>query len=231
MGTLFTNNVYPHTDILILVYKTMRILLCLFPALTLAEQNTMASDIQLIAEANNVTVCDLYAYDQETCQQYGLLPEFAGFRGFTGFVSTALDPISDYGCWGYFQDNHGKGKGPVQNEVDQMCKVLHDGYECAIFDAVIDGGSCIPWEEEYESGISIGASNVEIECASKNVGNDCAIRACVIEGNFVLSIFAAFFNQVDFNPALKHENGFDNSVCDPAPIAPNPGGQGGPCPD
>ena len=54
----------------------------------------------------------------------------ANLRAFTGIISVALEPITDYGCWCYFAQL--KGSGPPQNAVDQQCKTLQQGYDCAI---------------------------------------------------------------------------------------------------
>jgi len=144
-----------------------------------------------------------------------------GYRGFTGIIATALSPINHYGCWCYFQQFAGRGT-PI-NEVDQICKVLQQGYECAYIDGVEEGEPCTAFETEYASGITIGSDDVTIECQDKNPNNNCAMRSCIIEGNFVLSIFAAFFSNVDFDPDQKHieEGGvFDPATCVGAPAAP-----------
>merc|ERR1712004_483812 len=71
-------------------------------------------------------------------------------------------------------------------------------------DGVEENEPCTAFEVEYASGITIGSDDVTIECQEKNQGNNCATRACIIEGNFVLSVFAAFFSNVEFDPDQKH---------------------------
>jgi hypothetical protein len=141
-------------------------------------------------------------------------------RAFTGIVAVALEPIDEYGCWCWFGQL--KGQGPPQNEVDQACKVLQQGYDCAILDGEDESQSCTPWEVSYQSGITVGGNSVEIECAIKNPNNNCAQRACVIEGNFVLTIFASFFSNIVFDPSLKHDKGTFNPAteCSIAPANP-----------
>jgi len=134
-----------------------------------------------------------------------------GFRGIVdGPVSTSLSAINGYGCWCYFADDHGKGHGPAQNRMDEICKVLHDGYECAILDGEDESQSCEPWTVDYNGSTILGDSNddVQVECESKN-DNNCAVRACVIENNFILSVFAEFLSGSIFDPSKKHEFGFN----------------------
>ena len=47
----------------------------------------------------------------------------------------------------------GRGKGTPVDEVDGFCKVLADGYQCAILDLEAQGTTCIPWEEVYRLGL------------------------------------------------------------------------------
>ena len=34
-----------------------------------------------------------------------------------------MDLINEYGCWCYFQDAHGSGKGKPVDEIDTLCKM------------------------------------------------------------------------------------------------------------
>lgn len=131
------------------------------------------------------------------------------FRGI-GPVSTSLTAINEYGCWCYFADDHGKGHGTPVNRMDEICKILHDGYECAILDGTDENETCEPWTVDYTGTTTLGDSNQEvaIECEDKNT-NNCAIRACVIENYFILNVFAEFINGNVFDPSKKHEYGFN----------------------
>ena len=64
----------------------------------------------------------------------GKLRHFGGssggaMSGQLNFMIAAIDPIVGYGCWCFFEEDHGKGKGRPVNRVDEICKVMHDGYE------------------------------------------------------------------------------------------------------
>merc|ERR1712203_311703 len=86
--------------------------------------------------------------------------DLAQCRAFTGSIGKTIRSINEYGCWCYFGNDHGRGKGQPQDAIDEMCKVLADGYDCAMRDAEDEGTTCVPWEVEYVS--AIGGSDVGI---------------------------------------------------------------------
>jgi len=132
----------------------------------------------------------------------------SSMRQFTGATAQAIEQLDEYGCWCYFYDNVGRGKGQPVDEVDGMCKTLNEGYECAIRDTEEEGNSCTPWEVSYISGTGSGADLFE-SCVSLNA-DSCAARACAVEGNFVEQLFALFIsgNAIDYDQ-FGHSKGFD----------------------
>lgn len=157
-------------------------------------------------------------------EQYNAKRNATGLRA--GLISpdhATLGKIWNYGCWCYFNDNHGNGRSEPYNQVDGFCKVLHDGYDCVMMDAADDGVTgCVPWDQPYSPVIQLGINNedLEIECAQKN-DNDCSRRSCSVEGRFILNIFGAFFSGVPFDPTPKHSLGTFNPA-DDCPIIPGP---------
>ena len=73
----------------------------------------------------------------------------SSMRAFQGNVQEAIQQFDNYGCWCYFYDNVGRGKGTPVDELDGLCKTLHDGYTCAIIDSEEEGQECTPWEVPY----------------------------------------------------------------------------------
>lgn len=147
-------------------------------------------------------------------------------RSFAGpWASQIVSAINGYGCWCYFQDEHGKGRGTPKNEVDRLCKILQDGYSCIIMDS---NSTCTPWDVAYQAGTGLGlAANdpendslefaVQSSCQAANTGNDCATRACMVESYFVMRMFGLFLGGVNFDPNLKHDlGGFE--VYDECPL-------------
>jgi hypothetical protein len=148
----------------------------------------------------------------------------SSMRGFTGQIGQQVDKLNEYGCWCYFYNDHGRGKGQPVDESDGFCKTLHEGYECAIRDAEDRGDACTPWEVTYVSGINQNAG-VAAACADFNAGNDCAIAACTVEGYYVETVFAFAFSgsSPDFDQ-FSHANGFDADPTQGCPVKKGAGG-------
>jgi len=111
-----------------------------------------------------------------------------------------FDRINEYGCWCYFEDDHGRGHGKPVNGIDHFCKKLADGYDCCMldFEELSGNDSCVPWEVRYLPGTGTGESNLNFNCDGFNTvnpvthANFCANCACKVEGIFVLKVFNLF---------------------------------------
>lgn len=166
-----------------------------------------------------LTFADLLNYDTQTtggpnCDSEENLSEheIQFCRAFTGSVGKTVQNMSEYGCWCYFGIDHGRGKGQPQDALDELCKVLADGYECAMRDAEEEGTTCIPWEVSYQSAIGGGSLTIAEECANVNPGNNCAARACTVEGGFVANMLDYFISGNVLDQSMRHENGFDHTT-------------------
>lgn len=136
----------------------------------------------------------------------------------SGWASKMIESINGYGCWCYFQEDHGKGKGQPANEVDASCKWLHDGYTCILMDSEAEGDDCTPWDVEYSgaTGLGVSAANINNDsveyairksCNKNNKKSKCGERSCKVESYFVLNLFRHFLAGVLFDPSLKHSLG------------------------
>jgi hypothetical protein len=135
-------------------------------------------------------------------------------RAFSGQIGNTINSMNEYGCWCYFGDDHGRGKGTPVDAIDEMCKVLHEGYECAMRDAEDEGSTCVPWEVAYTSAVGGSGLTIAEECANVNSGNNCAIRACTVEGSFMANLLDVFISGNGINNDNRHSNGFDQAtVC------------------
>merc|ERR1711879_365979 len=138
----------------------------------------------------------------------------SSLRAFTGNIARAVENFDEYGCWCYFYDNVGRGKGSPVDELDGFCKTLADGYTCTMLDGEAESGEdCVPWEVFYNPGTGQGADR-HASCVAANAGaSNCAIRACSIEGIFVDNVFAMLLSgtQADFEN-FSHRQGFDPSI-------------------
>merc|ERR1711881_492185 len=157
----------------------------------------------------------------------------SSLRAFTGNLAPAIEKLDEYGCWCYFYDNVGRGKGTPVDEIDGLCKTLHDGYVCAMIDAEEENADeCIAWEVPYNGGQGAGADRLA-SCTLNNPGANCAIRACSVEGIFVDNLFAFTLggNQINYDE-FGHEEanngeGFDPSHDAGCPVKPGVKGASG----
>merc|ERR1712228_792996 len=169
----------------------------------------------------------LAAADKESIDRQVLaLVRNSSLRAFTGNIANAVNSLDEYGCWCYFYDNVGRGKGTPVDEIDGFCKTLGDGYQCAIIDSEAAGESCVPWEVTYSPGTGAGV-NLRDSCNTLNADN-CARYACAVEGQFVDSLFAFLLSgsQIDYN-TYGHNNGFDPSHNEGCPVKPGVKGVSG----
>merc|ERR1712032_960656 len=167
--------------------------------------------IEMIAKFAISSLVALAAADKDSIDRQVLaLVRNSSLRAFTGNIANAVNSLDEYGCWCYFYDNVGRGKGTPVDEIDGFCKTLGDGYQCAIIDSEAAGESCVPWEVSYNPGTGAGV-NLRDSCNSLN-DNNCARYGCAVEGQFVDSLFAFLLSgsQIDYN-TYGHNNGFDAS--------------------
>jgi len=130
-----------------------------------------------------------------------------------------MDLINEYGCWCYFESGHGSGKGKPVDEIDTLCKRLHDGYTCAIMDAQDQGSECTPWEIPYNSAVGSGMiqdmdiATIRAECDVQNPDlTSCGNWVCKIEGYFVQQLVLYFTHGGLINHDHRHANGFNVNV-------------------
>ena len=130
-------------------------------------------------------------------------------RAFTGVMNgpgDTIGQITDYGCWCYFFSNVGRGRGEPQDNIDALCKVLADGYTCITIDSEEEtGGSCSqdPWDIEYNDIIGQTGGTYYDLCSANNPGDNCAIRSCVIETQFIRDLVTGYFAVQKFGRAVQ----------------------------
>lgn len=138
------------------------------------------------------------------------LRSFAPNGGMWGWVGQAVMQMigEGYGCWCYFQEDVGKGKSDPIDELDSICKVLHQGYECSM----LDDPTCVPYDVQYNrpNVFFIGSRDqIRSTCEALNTGDQCNIDACTVETNFVFMIFNAQSPSDDENQHKSDGTGFD----------------------
>ena len=149
----------------------------------------------------------------------------SSLRQFAAKIADAIPQLDEYGCWCYFYDNVGRGKGNPVDEVDAMCKVLGEGYECAIRDSEDEGIDCTPWTVDYLVGTGTGRE-LYTSCQSLNA-DSCAARACAVEGTFVENLFAVLISGQGIPYAdYSHAQGFDPATDAGCPVKKGSPGAG-----
>jgi hypothetical protein len=129
-----------------------------------------------------------------------------------------MDLVNEYGCWCYFQDGYGSGKGKPVDDIDVLCKRLHDGYTCAIMDSADLGDECVPWEVSYNSAIGSGMlidmdiATIRQECDVQNPDNGCPNWVCKIEGYFLQQLVLYFTHGGQINHNFRHAMGFNTAT-------------------
>lgn len=123
-----------------------------------------------------------------------------------------------YGCWCYFEEDHGKGKGEPVDQIDQFCRTLHHGYSCILMDHAEEG--CVPWSIPYNSAVGTGPfdflgmsmQKIRDECDHQNVPGSCEAHTCMVEGYFVQQFILYSTHGGGISDDFRHELGvFDVS--------------------
>lgn len=139
---------------------------------------------------------------------------FPGNRNLVGSMSN----INGYGCWCYFDDKIGNGKGNPVNLIDAECKILHGGYECVVADHAAQNSACEPWTHSYLSAqptfLGAGGSMTIVEaCDLINIANfnlgRCAADSCAVELRFTLAMANANALISSTLSTIAHSSGFN----------------------
>lgn len=72
---------------------------------------------------------------------------------------------------------------------DLMCRDLVQGYQCAVMDGMESGEACYPNLVDYVAYDFDGDGDLIEECRIKNDNDTCAVSTCILEGNFVISVY------------------------------------------
>lgn len=138
-------------------------------------------------------------------------------------IGSNLGNLNGYGCWCYFDDKIGNGRGNPINFIDAECKILHGGYECIVADHAAQFNQvCEPWTIAYFSAAFHYANNQPISmpdaCVFVNrqgggIGlNDigqCAADACTVEMRFNLALAGMQNTILTSLNQFSHQFGFD----------------------
>ena len=169
------------------------------------------SSITLFTIAN-ANIIDLYEKLQNSTKTSSSYRNFDNNIFNNAQVATIF---GDYGCWCFFQSNNGyvgNGFGAPVDDMDELCKKLHDQYSCI----QTEDSTCDPWNVFYNvpnfnAGFNgVSEADIQNECAAFNQHSNCARDACIVESSF----FKIYFeSNIQLNQFFEH-NVFDpNSQC------------------
>lgn len=136
----------------------------------------------------------------------------ATLRGLGDFTDDIFLQLNAWGCWCYFDEDYSLGRSQPVNEIDELCRTLHDGYECILMDRQRDAGdiNCIPWEQEYSSGVRYQFVSLEDPrgqirkvCARNNRNNKCAELSCMVENYFTARLLRLLYEGIDVDHKVK----------------------------
>ena len=138
-------------------------------------------------------------------------------REFAEPMKSSIEKLNGYGCWCYLREEYVRGRGKPKNEVDQLCKTMALGYDCAIIDGErkAEDNCPEPWNIPYNAVIGGHDDEHGIfkTCGEMNPRNTCKQMACAIEGHFVSQLMAtmvAIGGKVDNE--YYHKPGKANSI-------------------
>ena len=103
-------------------------------------------------------------------------------------VTFTMETLQEYGCWCYFGDKHGNGKGEPVDGYDTACMHYHHGVECAKMELQLDDGECDPATVYgYVASSSPDPNNPKnmiYDCETYN-SDECLKATCYLETYFV----------------------------------------------
>ena len=186
----------------------------IFALSALAAKTTLASSFQEMIDQAVNNIPEDFSNDLQnvTENENGDLRNAADASGqFRAITEASMATIANYGCWCYFEDKHGSGKGKPVDQIDAMCHQLHQGYECIIMDNDDAGTPCVPWTEPFVAvaGFFLTEQQVVTQCDANNIPGSCAAQACKVEGWFIQQFLTYSLQGNVVDASKQHNNGFD----------------------
>jgi len=149
--------------------------------MAIADMDSITTNFIAMAKANNASIEGV-----EGAMMRAAITGSDDDRLFVDPILSNLQPIFNYGCWCHFGADWVHAGGAVQDSIDTRCKQLINGYRCAKMDGADRGEDCDAGNVAYTTYNYFGGEPILSNCANSNVGNQCAIDACIIEGQFTM---------------------------------------------
>merc|ERR1712031_145017 len=131
-------------------------------------------------------------------------------RGLMGDVSIAA--LNKYGCWCYFDDAVGNGKGTPKDFIDEECRALQRSYECAIAEI----NNCVPYQVQsavattllaaFQGDILQACTVLNSALVAGGAANvPCAVASCADETKFISNVQAYLLTEDALYASLTHD--------------------------
>ena len=138
-----------------------------------------------------------------------LLPGQAGRN--SGPVNLWMQNLQEYGCWCFFDEKHGQGRGQPVDDFDSHCMKYHHAVSCA----KLEIESCDPYVTTYQITTSQkNNGDIHHDCET---GNDpCQEATCYAQSHFISLLLIEQLQdlQVPDYPNFSARTGnFDNDQC------------------
>lgn len=134
-------------------------------------------------------------------------------RSFIPGVSYMLNNLQEYGCWCFFDEKHGRGRGSPVDAFDTHCMKYHHAVSCAKREIA----SCDPYDTTYSvTAKQDGGGNIIYDCETGNT--DCQEATCYAQTHFISLLLNEQLEnlKVPSYPqfsAWKNGGSFDNESC------------------
>lgn len=142
------------------------------------------------------------------------LPDGQRGRSFAPGVDMIFANLQEYGCWCFFNDKHGQGRGQPVDVFDSHCMKYHHGVSCAKLE--ID--NCDPYSTTYSITAKQSGNNGDVVYDCETGNNPCQEATCYAQSHFIsLLLKEQLANlQVPSYPQFsswKDGGNFDSSTC------------------
>merc|ERR1711976_118597 len=111
--------------------------------------------------------------------------QFSTFRGTT----MEMKNLQNYGCWCYFHELHGEGRGQPVDGYDTACMHYHHGVQCAKHEIP----DCDPASTFFLSVTMPHPDDPKdmiTDCDPAKINNECQIATCYLEAFFAKLLIA-----------------------------------------
>jgi len=133
--------------------------------------------------------------------------------GFMPGVGFMLNGLQEYGCWCFFDEKHGQGRGSPVDSFDSHCMKYHHAVACAKREIA----SCDPYDTTYSvTAKQNGGGDIIYDCETGNTA--CQEATCYAQQHFISLLLNEQLenlkvpNYPQFS-AWKNGGTFDNESC------------------